>query len=64
MTNFPWIEHLNLNTDPNWQLKTFNEYFLNIMSDFIPNRIKRFLSRDPPWIDKSLKTLLKKKDRL
>ena len=23
MTNFPWLQHLNLNTDSNWQVKTF-----------------------------------------
>ena len=23
MTNFPWSEHLNLNTDINWQVKTY-----------------------------------------
>ena len=64
MTSFPWLQHLNLNTDPNWQVKTFTDIFFNIMSNFIPNEIKRFVPRDPPWITKSLKTLLNKKNRL
>ena len=64
MTNFPWLQHLNLNTDTNWQVKTFTEIFLNIMSNFIPNEIKRFVPRDPPWITKPIKTLLNKKNRL
>ena len=64
MENFPWSQQLNLNTDPNWQVKTFHEIFLNIMTSFIPNEIKKCEPRDPPWIDKSLKTLLKKKNRL
>ena len=34
------------------------------MSNFIPNEIKKCIPRDPPWINKSLKTLLKKKNRL
>ena len=34
------------------------------MSNFIPNEIKRFVPRDPPWITKPLKTMLKRKNRL
>ena len=34
------------------------------MSNFIPNLVKKCVPRDPPWINKSLKTLLKKKNRL
>ena len=64
MKTFPWSEHLNLNPDINWQVQTFTEIILNIMSNFIPNEVKRFLPRDPPWIDKQLKTMLKRKNRL
>ena len=64
MTNFPWIEQLNLNSDTNWQVKTFTEIFLNIMSNYIPNEIKRFVPRDPPWITKPIKTMLNRKNRL
>jgi len=34
------------------------------MSNFIPNEIKRLVPRDPPWINKQLKTMLKRKNRL
>ena len=34
------------------------------MHNFIPNEIKTCVPRDPPWINKTLKTLLKKKNRL
>ena len=64
MENFPWAEHLILNNDTNWQVKTFQEIFLNIMSNFIPNSIKKCTPRDAPWINKSLKILLRKKDKL
>ena len=64
MNNFPWPEYLNLNPDINWQVKTFIDTFLNIMSNFIPNEVKRFVPRDPPWINKQLKTLLNRKNRL
>ena len=64
MSNFPWLQHFNLNPDPNWQVKTFTEIFLNIMSNFIPNEIKTIIPRDSPWITKPLKTMLKRKSRL
>ena len=64
MTNFPWLQHFNTNIDPNWQVKTFTEIFLNIMSNLIPNEIKKFVPRDPPRITKSLKTMLNRKNRL
>ena len=50
MTNFPWLQHLSLNTDPNWHVKTFIDTVLNIMSNFVPNETKRFVPLDPPWI--------------
>ena len=56
MTSFPWIQHLSLNTDPNWQVKIFTDILLNIMSNFVP--------RDPPWINKPLKSMLNRKNRL
>ena len=61
MTNFPWLQRFNTTTDPNWQVKTFTEIFLNIMSNLIPNEIKKFVPRDPPWITKPLKTMLNRK---
>jgi len=64
MINFPWREHLNNNTNPNWQVNTFTDIFLNIMSNFIPNETKKIVPRDPPWITKPLKTLLNRKNRL
>ena len=63
MTKFPWCQHFNVNTDTNWQVKTFTNIFLN-MTNFIPNDTKRFVPRDPPWITKPIKTLLNKKNRL
>ena len=63
LLRFPWLQHLNINQDPNWQVKTFTKYFLNIMANFIPNETKRIIPRDPPWITKPLKTLLNRKNR-
>ena len=61
MINFPWVQHFGLNPDVNWQAKTFTEIILNIMSNFVPNEVKRVISRDPPWFTKPLKTMLKRK---
>ena len=48
MTSFPWAQHLGLNLNPNWQAKSFTEIFLNIMSNFIPNKIEKSVPRDAP----------------
>ncbi|MCH2406242.1 MAG: endonuclease/exonuclease/phosphatase family protein, partial [Nitrosopumilus sp.] len=64
MKSFPWQKHLSLNTNPNWQVKTFRDTLLNIMSNFVPHTKKICIPRDPPWISKSLKTMLKRKNRL
>jgi len=64
MLSFPWREHLSLNSDTNWQVKTFTEILLNIMSNFIPHEIKKIVPRNPPWITKDLKTMLNRKNRL
>ena len=53
----------NINQDPNWQVKTFTKYFLNIMANHISNEIKRIIPRDPPWITKPLKIMLNRKNR-
>ena len=34
------------------------------MSNLIPSEIKRLLPRDPPWIPKPLKSMLKRENRL
>ena len=56
MLNFPWRQHLNMNIDPNWQIKSFTNVLLNIMENFVPNEIKRITPRDSPWLTRSLKT--------
>ena len=35
-----------------------------LVQNFIPNAMKRLVPRDPPWITKPLKTMLKRKNRL
>ena len=64
LINFPWAQHLSLNYNTNWQVKTFTDIVLNVMSNFVPNEMKKTISRDPPWITKDLKLMLNKKTRL
>ena len=59
MTNFAWIDHFNKRPDPNWQVETFTEILLNIMSNFIPSKTIKVKPRDPPWISKTI-TMLNK----
>ena len=59
--NFPSQRHFQQNLDDTWQVMTFTEIFLNIMWNFIPNETIKVTPRDPPWITRQLKTMLKKK---
>ena len=59
MFKFPWLLHLNINQNPNLQVKTFTKIFLNV-TNFIPNEIKISIPCDTPWITKPLKTMLRK----
>ena len=47
--------------DVNEQVELFNETLLNIFRNFIPNKIIKQSSKDPPWISKEIKTSLRKK---
>ena len=44
VSSFPWLQHLNTNQYPNWQVKTFTKTFLNIMTNFITNENKKSCS--------------------
>ena len=63
IVRFPWHIHLSLPVGIGINTKTFTKMFLNIMSNFIPNEIKTFVPRDPPWISKKLETMLNRKNR-
>ena len=64
ISRFPWEEHFRENQDVNWQVQSFNEKILNIMSNFIPNKTIKVIPREPPWIDKALKNMLNRQQRL
>ena len=64
ISSFPWSEVLNGTHGTNWQAKTFTEILLNFMSNFIANKTVTIKPKDPPWITKSIKTMLNKQTRL
>ena len=63
ISNFPWQQHLSLSNDPSWQVSSFTEKILNIMSNFIPNKVVKIIPSDPPWITRPLKTMLRRQNR-
>ena len=64
LRDFPWEQELERDEDVNMKVKLFNKTILNVMSNFIPNKIRRVKPRQPPWIDARLKSKLNKKNRL
>ena len=59
---FKWQDHLNKIESPNVQVKLLNDVHLNIYSNFIPNQVKTIRPRQAPWITKTVKNFLRKKN--
>ena len=59
---FRWREHLENLTCPNEQVKLLNEVLLNIYTNFIPNEVKTIRPRQAPWIKRTIKNFLRKKN--
>ena len=64
MNQVPWDNVFNQNPDIDSQVKSFTEIVLNIMSNFIPNKMIKVYPSDPPWINMDLKRLLRRQQRL
>ena len=47
-----WDQNLS-NLHPVEQVDHFNEVIINISKNFIPNELKTFNPKEPPWITKS-----------
>ena len=63
MLNFPSANTLNSNTNPHWQVETFNTILLNIMSNFIPNKTHKIEPKDAPWITQDLRRMINRQKR-
>ncbi len=60
---YQWRESLQSIECPNQQVKLLTEVVLNVCSNFIPNEIKTIRPRQSPWVTKSIKAFLRKKNR-
>ena len=59
---FNWQDHLSKIACPNEQVELMNDVLLNIYSNFIPNEVKTIRPRQAPWITKTVKNFLRKKN--
>ena len=60
---FDWDQKLSEKC-VNDQVLLFNKTLLNIMSNFIPNKLVIFDDREPPWFDRKIKNLIKYKNQI
>ena len=60
---FDWEKSLS-NLDVNKQFFVFNETIMNIFENFIPHGTVTPNDKDPPWMDKQIKTLIMQKNGL
>ena len=65
LSEFQWLERLNgCKDDPSSQVKLLNETILNVMSNFVPNKITSFKPSEPEWISRKIKNMLRKQNRM
>ena len=62
VSEFPWLFHLSMK-NPTQQVKILTENLLKIMSNFIPNEEKKISPRDPEWLNRHVKNLLKRQNK-
>ena len=61
--DFPWkVNFQNLN--PTEQVDILNQTILNIMSNFVPNEIKTIRPREPEWMNRNIKRLLRNQSKV
>ena len=63
IANFDWKGALT-NLSINDQVELFNKTLFNIFRNFIPHETIKCNSKDPPWINKHIKGVLRRKSRL
>ena len=65
ISKFPWSTQLNnISNNPTQQVALLNQTISNVMSNFVPNEEKTFRPSDPPWFNKTIKSCLKKHNKL
>ena len=61
ISQFEWEKAFE-NTDANEKVSILNETILNIMRNYIPNEMKTFNDKDPPWITSEIKKMIIEKN--
>ena len=64
ISEFPWEVRLRQNQDPNIQVNLLNQCILNIMSNYVPNEVKKICPREPEWLTWNVKSMLRKQNRI
>ena len=65
IAEFPWLERLNYcKDDPTLQVELLNETILNIMSNFVPNKTITVKPTEPEWVNREIKNMLRKQNRI
>ena len=59
-----WDARLRQNPNPNEQFEILNQCVLNIMTNFVPNEVKTICPREPEWINRNVKNLLRKQNKI
>ena len=61
---FPWNNCLSSLSDPSDQVELLNSTIINIMSNFIPNEVKRYRPSEPAWFNDKIRNRLRKQNEL
>ena len=65
ISQFPWQNRIEQIADnPTLQVELLNETILNIMSNFVPNDLRKIKPSEPNWLNRNIKAMLKKQNRL
>ena len=60
VTDFNW-DRAFLNTNVNEKVSIFNSTILNILSNFVPHEKIVCDDKDPPWFNRTIKSLIQEK---
>ncbi len=61
---FPWEERLGGLADPSDMVDLLTSTILNVVSNFVPNEVKRVRPSEPAWFNDDIRYRLKKQNRL
>ena len=64
ISNFPWQVTLRRHCDPNRQVDILNQTVLNVMSNYVPNKVITVCPREPEWFNSNIKKVLRKQNKV